>query len=483
MRIKLKAAVLLASILIVIVHGQDLTFPIVGTAVTEFYNDKVTINEPSPGEPFYGQDGHYIKNVPSYTDNNDGTVTDNITGLMWQSHMGEKISFDDAKIKADTLSLGGHADWRVPTIKEIYSLILFTGRASGTNIIDKFIDTTVFNQPIGDPRPIDAQTFSSTEYVSTTMNGNATVFGVNFLDGRIKGYPKSNIWYFRMVRGDSTYGINDFVDNSDGTITDLATGLMWQQADDGTSRDWEEALAYAENLELVGHTDWRLPSIKELQGIVDYTRAPDITNSPAINPLFYCTEIYDPDGNPGQYPYYWSGTTHLDGPNPGANATYVAFGEAQGKMNNTLMDVHGAGAQRSDPKSGDPSDYPQSGNQSSYPQFLGPQGDVRWVYNYVRCVRTALTTPIKNSNASFQKSSFSAKIIGNQLMLDLPFYQTSVHINFYQINGKRVTSFKYEKSVPMNKISFALPTSLSSGMYLISLKNNGKILNQCIVVQ
>jgi hypothetical protein len=474
MCVKAKFAMLLVSALIVIVRGQELTFPIVGTAVTEFYNDEGKINEPSAGEPFYGQDGHYIKNVPSYTDNNNGTVTDNITGLIWQADMGEKISFDDGKIKADTLTLGGHTDWRVPTIKELYSLILFTGRASGTNVYYKFIDTTVFDQPLGDPRPIDAQTFTSTEYVSTTMNGNATVFGVNFLDGRIKGYPKNKTWYFRMVRGNTAYGKNDFINNSDGTITDKATGLMWQQADDGTARDWEEALAYAESLELAGHTNWRLPSIKELQGIVDYTRAPDITNSPAIDPLFTCTEINDPDGNPGQYPYYWSGTTHLDGPNPGANATYVAFGEAQGKMNNTLMDVHGAGAQRSDPKSGDPDDYPQ---------YVGPQGDVRLVYNYVRCVRTAFTSPIKNSGASIQRKSFSAKIIGNKLMIDLPLYQKFLQVNIYQINGKKVASYNNNRITPAQKMSFTMPTILSTGVYIISLKNNSISISQQIIIQ
>jgi hypothetical protein len=42
------------------------------------------------------------------------------------------------------------------------------------------------------------------------------------------------------------------------------------------------------------------------------------------------------------------------------------------------MDVHGAGAQRSDPKNGDPGDYPYG---------HGPQGDVVRIYNYVRCVR------------------------------------------------------------------------------------------------
>jgi hypothetical protein len=271
MRKTIKATMLCIFTLTIIVSGQDNTFPIVGTAVTDFYDESGITSEPQVGEPFYGQDAHYQKNIPSYTNNNNGTITDDITGLMWQSNMGEKITFDQAKTKADTLSSGGHTDWRVPTLKELYSLILFTGRASGQEVIDKFIDTTVFDQPIGDPRPIDAQTWSSNEYVGTTMNADATVFGVNFLDGRIKGYPKfkpgtggqtPNEMYFLMVRGVATYGINDFIDNSDETITDRATGLMWQQADDGKSRDWEEALEYAEKLELAGHTDWRLPSSK-----------------------------------------------------------------------------------------------------------------------------------------------------------------------------------------------------------------------------
>lgn len=46
-------------------------------------------------------------------------------------------------------------------------------------------------------------------------------------------------------------------------------------------------------------------------------------------------------------------------------------------LENTV-DVYGAGAQRSDPK---------RGNREDYPSFFGPQGDVRYVYNYVRYVR------------------------------------------------------------------------------------------------
>tara|TARA_R110001583_G_C5652161_1_gene408838 strand:- start:1949 stop:3175 length:1227 start_codon:yes stop_codon:yes gene_type:complete len=365
-------------------------YTIVDTGTKVFYNNSSVISNPSNIDAFFGQDANYSGNQPSYTNNGDGTINDNVTGLMWEQDMGEKISFTEAFAKASNTNLGGYNDWRVPTLKELYSLILFTGQVKGEVAIDPFIDTNYFNQLLGDTsigeREIDAQTWSSTEYVGTTMNGVETVFGVNFVDGRIKGYPKykpgsgsANTMYFRMVRGNSDYGKNNFVDNNDGTISDLATGLMWQKADDGTARDWEESLIYAEELVLGNNSNWRLPNAKELQSIVDYTRSPQTTYSPAIDPWFDCTEITDPDGNLGQYPFYWTSTTHLDGINPNEGAVYIAFGEGQGKMNGTLMDVHGAGSQRSDPK---------SGNKNDYPQFFGPQGDVRYVYNYVRCVRT-----------------------------------------------------------------------------------------------
>ncbi len=367
------------------------SYPIVDTGVATFYSNDAVIPAPAEGAPFYGQDATYQGNEPSYTDNGDGTITDNVTGLMWQKDMGSKMSFDEAAAVAPSLRLGGYADWRIPSIKELYSLILFTGQSKGESAVKAFIDESYFIQPLGDTaqgeRPIDAQTWSATKYVGTTMRGNETIFGVNFVDGRIKGYPKignrtgrssANRMFFRMVRGNPAYGRNDFVDNNDGTISDRATGLMWQKADDGTARDWESSLAYAENLVLAGHSDWRLPDAKELQSIVDYTRAPDVTHSAAIHPLFQTTSIADPDGVAGQYPFFWTGTTHLDGPNPYASAVYIAFGKALGKMRGLLMDMHGAGAQRSDPK---------SGNRESYPQFFGPQGDLRSVYNYVRCVR------------------------------------------------------------------------------------------------
>jgi hypothetical protein len=149
---------------------------------------------------------------------------------------------------------------------------------------------------------------------------------------------------------------------------------MWTKNDSKKGMNWQKALAYAENLELAGHDDWRLPNAKELQYIVDYTRCPDKTDSPAIDPVFQTTAIKNEAGKK-DWPCFWTSTTHLDGPRPGRSAAYVAFGRALGQMHGRIMDVHGAGAQRSDPKSGEPI------------MGRGPQGDACRVYNHARCVR------------------------------------------------------------------------------------------------
>jgi Protein of unknown function (DUF1566) len=51
--------------------------------------------------------------------------------------------------------------------------------------------------------------------------------------------------------------------------TDPATGLMWTKKDNGSKVNWQEAVNYCQNLQLAGHSDWRLPAIDELQGIYD----------------------------------------------------------------------------------------------------------------------------------------------------------------------------------------------------------------------
>lgn len=363
------------------------------------YNTEGTATPcPSTDAALFGQDANYQRAQPTYRDHGDGTVTDMVTGLMWQQTPVKNLTLEAALAYATSVTTGGYTDWRVPTIKELYSLMNFTGVSGGDTGVIPYLDTSVFVFEYGDTasgaRLIDAQYWSSTRYVGRVMDGAVAAFGVNFADGRIKGYPIDKGNFVRYVRGgDGAYGVNAFVDNGDGTISDTATGLTWLQGDSGSFGvgsqgaglvDWPSALAWCEGLSFAEADDWRVPDAIELQSIVDYTRSPATTQSAAIDPLFAATPITDEGGNLN-YAFYWSSTTHLDGNHPGDSAVYVAFGEALGLMemppnsgNRRLLDVHGAGAQRSDPKTGDPADHPMG---------EGPQGDVRRIYNEVRCVR------------------------------------------------------------------------------------------------
>jgi hypothetical protein len=399
-------------------RDDTLKYPIVDTNQTVFYGKIDEIKEPKSDKPYYGQDANFAGNQPSYTDNGDGTITDNVTGLMWVKARGSKQTWDEAVAGAVKCRIGKYEDWRMPTIKELYSLIEFTGKCrsmtKSSNCIP-YLDTKFLEFKYGETskgeRIIDCQDWSATEYVSTTMDGNATVFGVNFADGRIKGYPKNrkdpkgsqpNKLYARYVRGNADYGKNEFVDNDDKTVTDNATGLMWTREDSGKGMIWKDALAWVQQKnkeKYLGYSDWRLPNAKELQSIVDYTRSPDTTDSAAIDPLFKCTKIKN-EGDKDDYPFYWTGTTHLDN----MGGVYVCFGRGLGFMTfgppkpaivlpgnpppppgdgkPILMDVHGAGCQRSDLKDGNPKDYPTG---------KGPQGDVIRILNYVRMVRNSTT--------------------------------------------------------------------------------------------
>jgi len=277
------------------IRKDGINNPIGDTGQVKCYDNSKEILYPKPGQPFYGQDAQNEGNAPSYRNNGDGTVTDLNTGLIWSKAVDKKkVSLTEAKKNAQRMVLGGYSDWRVPNIKELYSLIDFRGYTgfsregfnSGVpNNAIPFINTDYFDFEYGDmnagERYIDAQWLSSTKYVSTTMGGMVTLFGVNFADGRIKGYgykrPGSYVdrkkFFARYVKGNA-YGENDFVDNGDGTVTDRATRLMWMQKDSGKAMNWQEALEYAQKLVYAGDDDWRLPNAKELQYIVDYSRSP-----------------------------------------------------------------------------------------------------------------------------------------------------------------------------------------------------------------
>jgi len=362
-----------------------LSYPVVDTGQVDCFNAGAATVCGAPGSAFYGQDAQVVGAGPSYVVHDDGTVSDLVTGLMWQRDPGPKMTFYEASAGAASFDLAGYDDWRLPTIKELYSLMRFDGQdISGPEDIAAvpFIDDEAFVFSYGDTsageRAIDSQWATSTVYTGTVMGGISCMFGVNFADGRIKCYPLDKTFFTLYVRG-AAYGDNAFVDGSDGTVFDAATGLTWQQGDSGAGADWQGALAYCEALTLGGADDWRLPDAKELQSIVDYGRSPDATGSAALDPVFGATAITNEAG-PLDWPAYWSSSTHESAMAfiSGANAAYVCFGRCMGYFMGQWQDVHGAGAQRSDPK---------VGSSASYPYGHGPQGDAVRVDNFVRCVR------------------------------------------------------------------------------------------------
>lgn len=363
-------------------------YPIVGTSQLDFWDGVGNkINTPVLGEAFYGQDAQFPRTKPAYTKSSDGLmVKDEVTGLTWQQSQDKGVYYwAEAQNVINTLNqhnYGGYNDWRLPTIKELYSL---WNESTGWPSIDEGYFTINYR----DQEELSHAIFwSSDKYAglqTSTLEwayGAEMAFGVNFGTGHIKAYsiskgPRHSV---RCVRSNLAYGVNLFQNNGDGTISDLATGLMWPQADNGSGMDWEHALAYAQtqnNANYLGHNDWRLPNTKELQSLVDYTRSPAATNAanvgPAIDPLFSCTGITNEAGN-ADYPYYWTSTSakfNADGIS--CFAWYVAFGRA---VDGNGDDLHGAGAVRFDAKAiGD-----------------GPtEGEERGT-NYVRLVRDAKAT-------------------------------------------------------------------------------------------
>ncbi|MCP4664185.1 MAG: DUF1566 domain-containing protein [bacterium] len=388
------------------------SFPIVDTLQEVCYDELSAISCPAAGQAFAGQDAQHAGYQPQLTVSADGlSVYDQVTDLTWQRSADtdgdgdidgdDKLTLTQAEAYPATLNainFGGYDDWRLPNIKELFSLMDNRGEdpsgytGTDTSGLVPFIDTDYFEFAYGDQsanqRIIDSQWATTSVYVSNEQGNN--LFGVNFADGRIKSYGVNMGFYTICVRGNTAYSVNDLVDNGDGTITDQATGLMWEQDDNGSAVIWEDALALVvagNDAYHLGYDDWRLPNIKELHSILDYTRSPYTHGTAAIDPLFGVSSITS-ESCVSDYPWYWSSTTHVrsNGVSTfGSGAAYICFGKALGYMNSSWVDIHGAGAQRSDSKDGDMSEY--TARDCGYYNANAPQGDAVRGGNYVRLVR------------------------------------------------------------------------------------------------
>ena len=137
----------------------------------------------------------------SYTDNGDGTVTDNRTGLTWEKKTDDNVAINyswsgglEYVAALNATSFAGHADWRLPNIKELLSIVDY-GRSNPS--IDPIFGPTAGGSNF-------ATYWSSTSWAAFYPQYNA--WGVEFLD--IYGTPasmipfgKSSALRVRAVRG------------------------------------------------------------------------------------------------------------------------------------------------------------------------------------------------------------------------------------------------------------------------------------------
>jgi hypothetical protein len=305
-----------------------------------------------------GQDGDLKAGAawpsPRIVDNGDGTVTDNLTALQWaknanlmqsrdpdfdnDSHNGYDNSIPgDGKVtwqhaldyikKLNAEGYAGYNDWRLPNALEIASL----DHIGSFDIYYGQTPSLIFNVH-------DYFDSVNTSYYwsSTTCGGHSGAYaqlgGFRICEPKI--YNKS-VWPVRGVTsgntaipqtgqttcydtdgnlvgcvgtgqdGDTLAGIarpqQRFSDNSDGTVTDNLTGLIWPRETytpaptaclPGSLYEWRDISGYIRCLNAnayLGYSDWRLPNIIELSSLTDFGQNndnwlyPDYFSAPLSN--------------------------------------------------------------------------------------------------------------------------------------------------------------------------------------------------------
>ena len=206
-------------------------------------------------------------------------VTDSLTSLVWQKAATTDKTWEEALVYCEASTAGGTGDWRLPTKKELVSLVDFSTSSPASEFPELSSSTTYF-------------------WSSTTYKGAITkAWDTRFSDGRTYYSTKSDTQSALCVR-------SPLRDNGNGTITDSAKGITWMKcaqgmtfnADSNTCEDSNSTFQYCDaqdnscnggvsgNLldgggnseawdtcntsEFAGHTDWRVPTKEELKGLI-----------------------------------------------------------------------------------------------------------------------------------------------------------------------------------------------------------------------
>lgn len=265
-----------------------------------------------------GQDGAIQAGVPlpspRFTDNGDGTVTDRLTGLIWlkdADRFGE-INWERALENTRSLSSGScgltdgskAGDWRLPNIRELFSLIdygaadpIIPAEHPFTNVRSSIywtsttlaaaptlawmmtlgIGPTVFDLKINANRmwPVRGK---STRIAQTGQKNCYNPKDLNLFNP-FEFFPCEGTGQDGEIQSGVPWPNPRFTDNGDGTVTDDLTSLVWlKNANPFGLRTWEQALKECNSLSSGSYGltdgskagDWRLPNIREIEGLVDY---------------------------------------------------------------------------------------------------------------------------------------------------------------------------------------------------------------------
>ncbi len=303
-----------------------------------------------------GDDGDLQKGVAwplqRYTDNQDGTVTDNGTGLVWLKNAGCFAPSTWSTAVADANGLAGGAcglsdgstagQWRLPNLVELESVIDPSAGNPALSVGNPFTNVAAPNY------------WTSTSYFGGEA-GSPTAWVIRISDGRyindyaqnVKQSAANGVW---AVRGNGSgaarlqatglfngYQAGDdgtlqkgvplmyprFLDRGDGTMVDAMTGLVWLKLANCIQGDWATALAAVNRLAggQCGLTDsstagqWRMPNRREMQSLADRNQnnEAEYLNFTFFNPdrtVFQAAALtsFMP------YSYYWTSTTDAADP-------------------------------------------------------------------------------------------------------------------------------------------------------------------------